>query len=71
MTGMMLPIRWDWPKLFSYGEVICFVSAWAIGIVLAWDRPQAPETPRDSMRAFASFSDSPGIQASVGSFTRR
>jgi len=25
----------NWPKLFSYGEVICFVSAWAVTLLMA------------------------------------
>jgi hypothetical protein len=62
MFGSMLIARWDWQKLFSYGEVVCFVSAWAIGILIALEG-QRPNEDRTATRSFASTSDSLGIQA--------
>ena len=64
MTGSMLSIRWDWQKLFSYGEVVCFVSAWAIGLLVALEG-QRPRNDRTATRTFASASDSLGIQATL------
>ncbi len=31
----MLGTRWNWQKLFNYGEVICFASAWAVALAVA------------------------------------
>ena len=62
MTGTTLSIRWNWQRLFSYGEVVCFVSAWAIGLLLAV-QGQGPDQDRSSTRTFAASSDSLGIQA--------
>jgi hypothetical protein len=62
MIGSILSARWDWQKLFSYGEVICFVSAWAIGIVIAIEG-QRPKQDRTATRTFAATSDALGIQA--------
>jgi hypothetical protein len=64
MIGSMLTIRWDWQKLFSYGEVVCFVSAWAIGILIAIEG-QRPKQDRATTRSFAATSDSLGIQANL------
>ena len=41
MNGTTLIIRWNWQKLFSYGEVVCFVSAWAIGLLVALQSQRA------------------------------
>jgi hypothetical protein len=60
----MVSIRWDWQKLFSYGEVVCFVSAWAIGLVIALDS-QRPRNERTAARTFAATSDALGIQATL------
>jgi hypothetical protein len=64
MTDSIFSIRWDWQKLFSYGEVVCFVSAWAIGLLIALEGQRA-ETKQTATRTFASNSDSLGIQATL------
>ena len=60
----MLPMRWNWHKLFSYGEVICFVSAWAIGLLIA-SQDQRPDPARTAIARFNAKSDSLGIQATL------
>ena len=60
----MVSTRWNWPKLFSYGEVICFVSAWAIGLIFAMQE-QRPERERVATGTFAAASDVLGIQATL------
>jgi hypothetical protein len=62
MIGSSLTIRWDWQKLFSYGEVVCFISAWAIGVLIA-SEGQRPRNDRTATRTLAASSDSLGIQA--------
>jgi hypothetical protein len=64
MSGAMLSIRWDWQKLFSYGEVVCFVSAWAIGLLIAV-QGERPAQDRTATRTIATTSDSLGIQAAL------
>jgi len=64
MFGTTLSIRWSWQKLFSYGEVVCFVSAWAVGLLVAMQN-QRPNQERPAMRTFASASDTLGIQATL------
>ena len=58
----MLSTRWNWQKLFSYGEVICFVSAWAVDAV---DGRIGAATGRRSRRHadFAISTDVTGMQA--------
>jgi hypothetical protein len=63
MNGMMLSMRWKWQKLFSYGEVVCFVTAWAIGVLLA--RDQGANSDDRSLRSFATTADLPGVQAAL------
>ena len=60
----MLSTRWNWQKLLSYAEVICFVSAWAIGILFAMQE-QPPDPTRAAIARFASTSDALGIQATL------
>jgi hypothetical protein len=60
----MISIHWNWQKLFSYGEVVCFVSAWAIGLLVAIEG-QRPDRERTATRNFAATSDSLGIQAKL------
>jgi hypothetical protein len=55
MFESALSIRWSWQKLFSYGEVFCFISAWAVGLLLAMQREQPDEQP--GTRTFASATD--------------
>lgn len=64
MNGTTFFPRWDWQKLFSYGEVVCFVSAWAIGLIVALESQRAtPERP--DAQALASATDTLGIQANL------
>ena len=60
----MVSARWNWQKLFSYGEVICFVSAWAIGLIFAMQEPR-PKGDRAGTATFAAASDLLGIQATL------
>ncbi len=64
MFGGLFSTRWNWQKLFSYGEVVCFVSAWAIGLLIA-AQAQKPDSDRPVSRSFASASDTLGIQAQL------
>jgi hypothetical protein len=64
MSGTTFSIRWNWQKLFSYGEVVCFVSAWAIGLLVAVQGQRTDREPSAS-RTFAATSDSLGIQATL------
>ena len=61
---MMLPMRWNWHKLFSYGEVVFFISAWAIGLSIAMQEQRADET-RASVARVNAASDTLGIQATL------
>jgi hypothetical protein len=63
MSGTMLTLRWNWPKLFSYGEVLCFISAWAVGLLIA-TQGERSEVDRLATRAIAT-SDAYGIQATL------
>jgi hypothetical protein len=64
MSGSTILFDWNWQKLFSYGEVVCFVSAWAIGLLVAIDG-QRTDRERTATRSFATTSDSLGIQAKL------
>lgn len=64
MLGGLYSSRWNWQKLFSYGEVVCFVSAWAIGLLVA-AQAQKLENERVTTRTFASSNDTLGIQAQL------
>ena len=64
MNGSTFFIRWNWQKLFSYGEVVCFVSAWAIGLLVALQNQRTnPEHPNG--HSLASATDTLGIQATL------
>ena len=65
MNGTMLTIRWNWQKLCSYGEVVCFVSAWAIGLLVALES-QRTTHEHPNAQTLASASDTLGIQATLG-----
>ncbi|MCI0492899.1 MAG: hypothetical protein L0Z07_08180 [Planctomycetes bacterium] len=67
---MTLTIPWNWQKLFSYGEVMCFISAWAVGLLVAWGGHRTVDT-RVATRSFQSTPDVPGIQAALGKFSLR
>jgi len=62
--GTMLIPRWRWEKLLSYGEVVCFVTAWAVGLLLAADGRRPAMDPSAS-RSMAATSESLGIQAKL------
>ena len=64
MFETTLSIHWNWQKLFSYGEVVCFVSAWAIGLLLAMQNQRATDD-RPETRTFAAAGDTLGIQATL------
>ena len=64
MNGSTFFIRWNWQKLFSYGEVVCFVSAWAIGLLVTLQNQRTnPEHP--NAQTLASSNDMLGIQATL------
>jgi hypothetical protein len=58
----MLSIHWNWQKLFSYGEVFCFASAWAVGLLIAMQE-RLPDQDNVVMRSFATAADELGAQA--------
>lgn len=58
----MLWTRWNWHKLFNYGEVICFASAWAVALLMALTAERPPEN-RGETRTFAISTDMSGMQA--------
>jgi hypothetical protein len=58
----MLGTRWNWQKLFNYGEVICFASAWAVALMMALSAQRVVERNTDT-RTFAISSDVSGMQA--------
>lgn len=60
----MLWTRWTLRKLFSYGEVICFVSAWALSLLLAVSADRTPRT--DANAQLAITADVTGLQAKLG-----
>jgi hypothetical protein len=64
MTSTMLSHHWNWQRLFSYAEVVCFVSAWAVGLLVAIDG-HPPDGERRATRSIATASDSLGIQAQL------
>jgi hypothetical protein len=62
MFGTTLSTHVNWNRLFSYAEVVCFVSAWAVGLLIAMQGQRSADV-RPSARALASSSDTLGIQA--------
>jgi hypothetical protein len=64
MFGATYPSYWNWRKLFSYGEVVCFVSAWVVGLLVAIQGQQA-NGDRTTIRSFAAANDTLGIQANL------
>jgi hypothetical protein len=64
IVSRIVVARWNWQKLFSYGEVFCFVSAWAIGLLVAVQE-QRPDPSRVATATFAATSDLLGIQATL------
>jgi hypothetical protein len=61
----MLGTRWNWHKLFNYGEVICFASVWAVALLMALSA-ERPVEDRAVTRTFAISTDVSGMQARVG-----
>ena len=61
----MLGKRWNWHKLFNYGEVICFASAWAVALLMALTA-ERPPVERAGTRTFAISADVSGMQARAG-----
>jgi hypothetical protein len=59
----MRSMRWTWQKLFSYGEVVCFVTAWAVGLLVARDQERLVDQ-RAATRTFATTAE-PGVQAAL------
>jgi hypothetical protein len=64
MFGTTYPSYWNWRKLFSYGEVVCFVSAWVVGLLVAIQGQRA-NGDRPMARSFASANHTLGIQANL------
>jgi hypothetical protein len=64
MFHAVLSSHWNWQKLFSYGEVVCFISAWAVGLVVAVQGDRTPEN-RVALRTISVTSDALGIQATL------
>ncbi len=58
----MLGTRWNWKKLFNYGEVICFASAGLVALMMALSA-QRPIEDRAATRTFATSSELGGMQA--------
>jgi hypothetical protein len=58
----MLGTRWNWQKLFNYGEVICFASAWAVALLMALSA-ERPINDQAATRMFAISTDVSGMQA--------
>jgi hypothetical protein len=54
--------RWNWQILFSYGEVICFASAWLVALVMSLSA-QRPTNDRATMPTFALSHEAGGLQA--------
>ncbi len=58
----MLGKRWNWQKLFNYGEVICFASAWLVALLTSLSA-ERPVYDRAATRTFAISTDVSGMQA--------
>jgi hypothetical protein len=54
--------RTNWHKIFSYAEVICFVSAWAVSLLLALSAERSADD-HAATRSIAVTTDVLGIQA--------
>ncbi len=58
----MLRTRWNWQKLFNYGEVMCFASAWAVALLMVLSAQRSIDD-RAATRTFAISTDDSGMQA--------
>jgi hypothetical protein len=54
--------RTNWQRVFSYAEVICFVSAWAMSLLLALSAERSADD-HSATRSIAVTTDVLGIQA--------
>jgi len=54
--------RTNWQRVFSYAEVICFVSAWAVSLLLAISAERSADD-HSATRSIAVTTDVLGIQA--------
>jgi hypothetical protein len=57
-------MRWTWQKLFSYAEVMCFITAWAVGLLVIRDDAR-PGDPRTAVQVSDNSLNRPGVQASL------
>jgi hypothetical protein len=62
MARAMAWTRMNWQRLFSYAEVICFVTAWAVSLLLAFSAQRSVDDHL-AARNFAATTDVLGIQA--------
>ena len=62
VSSTMLSIHWNWQKVFSYGEVFCFVSAWTVGLLIAMQE-RGPDSNRVVPRSYAATANELGPQA--------
>ncbi len=56
--------RLNWQKLFSYGEVLCFLSAWTVCLWMA-AASERPLDDRAAARNFVITTGASGIQATL------
>lgn len=61
--GCMHGTRWNWHKLFNYGEVICFASAWVVALLMAMSAERPANDHAAATRTFAISTDLSGMQA--------
>jgi hypothetical protein len=54
----------NWQKLFNYGEVICFASAWLVALLMAASA-RGPLDDGTSAQRFAISRDVTGMQATL------
>jgi hypothetical protein len=62
MACAMAWTRMNWHRVFSYAEVICFISAWAVSLLLALAAQRSADD-HAAARRFAVTTDVLGIQA--------
>ena len=58
-------MRWsrkNWLEIFSYGEVICFASAWLVTLLMAY-ATHRPTDDSSATRSFAINAEVSGMQA--------
>jgi hypothetical protein len=60
----MLGTRWNLRTLFSYGEVICFVSAWALSLLMAASVERSRDERADA-RSLVITTEVTGLQATL------